>query len=90
MLIGRIFAKTVWVWNLLQIVFPVDFLKTNLTKFAVVWVKKAQTGRFFAPDKLKSHIRKGKREEEERRRRETAMLVFLVFILATFWLWFDG
>ena len=74
----------------MQIVFPVDFLKTNLTKFAVVWVKKAQTGSFFAPDKLKSHIRKGKSEEEERRRRETAMLPFLVFILATFWLWFDG
>ena len=50
LLIGRGFAKTVWVWNLLQIVFPVDFLKTNLTKFAVIWVKKAQTGRFFVPD----------------------------------------
>ena len=43
----------------------------------------AQTGRFFAPDKLKSHISKGNSEEEERRRRETAMLAFLVFILAT-------
>ena len=53
-------------------------------------MKKAQTGRFFAPDKLKSHIRKGKIEEEERRRRETALLAFLVFILATLWLWFDG
>ena len=52
-------------------------------------MKKAQTGRFFAPDKLKSHIRKGKSEEEERRRREKAMLAFLIFVLATLWLWFD-
>ena len=49
LLIGRSFAKTVWVWNLLQIVFPVDFLKTNLTKFAVIWVKKAQTAPFLRP-----------------------------------------
>ena len=52
-------------------------------------MKKAQTGRFFAPDKLKSHISKGKSEEEERRREEAAMEAFLVFILATLWLWFD-
>ena len=52
-------------------------------------MKKAQNGRFFALDKLKSHISKGKSEEEERRRRETAMEAFLVFILATLWLWFD-
>ena len=31
LLIGRSFAKTVWMWNLLQIVFPVDFLKTKQT-----------------------------------------------------------
>ena len=66
------------------------FFETNLTKFAVIRVKKAQTGRFFAPDKLKRHISKGKSVEDERRRRETAMEAFLVFILATLWLWFDG
>ena len=53
-------------------------------------MKKAQNGRFFALDKLKSHISKGKSEEEERRRRETALLAFLVFILATLWLWLDS
>ena len=52
-------------------------------------MRKAQNGRFFALDKLKSHISKGKSEEEERRRRETALLAFLVFILATLWLWLD-
>ena len=51
--------------------------------------EKGPKGRFFAPDKLKSHISKGKSEEEERRRRETALLAFLVFILATLWLWLD-
>ena len=77
-------------WNLLQIVFPVNFLKTNLTKFAAIGVKKAQTGRFFAPDKLKSYTSKGKSEEEERKGRDTATAAFLVFTLATFWLWLDG
>ena len=43
---------------------------------------------FFALDKLKSHTSKGRNEEEERRR-ETTMEAFLVFILATLWLWFD-
>ena len=52
-------------------------------------VLNACNGRFFALDKLKSHISKGKSEEEERRRRETALLAFLVFILATLWLWLD-
>ena len=52
-------------------------------------MKKAQTGRFFAPDKLKSHTSKGRNEEEERKGRDTAMEAVLVFILATLWLWFD-
>ena len=33
---------------------------------------------------------KGRNEEEERKGRDTAMEAVLVFILATFWLWFDG
>ena len=41
------------------------------------------------PDKLKSHTSKGRNEEEERKGRDTAMEAFLVFILATFWLWLD-
>ena len=54
-------------------------------------MKKAQTGRFFcARDKLKSHTSKGRNEEEERKGRDTAMEAVLVFILATFWLRFDG
>ena len=49
LLIGRSFAKTVSVWNLLQIVSPVDFMKTNLTKFAVIWEKKDQKAGFLRP-----------------------------------------
>ena len=49
LLIGRSFAKTVSVWNLLQIVFPVAFMKTNLTKFALIWEKKAQKAGFLRP-----------------------------------------
>ena len=52
--------------------------------------EKGPKGRFSAPDKLKSHTSKGKSEAEERKGRDTAMEAFLVFILATFWLWFDG
>ena len=51
--------------------------------------EKGPKGRFFAPDKLKSHTSKGKSEADERRRRERAMEAFSVFILATLWLWFD-
>ena len=76
LLIGRSFAKTVWVWNLLQIE-----ISSHLSE-------KGPNGSFFAPDKLKSHTSKGRNEEEERRR-ETAMEAFLVFILATLWLWLD-
>ena len=48
LLIGRSFAKTVSVWNLLQIVFPVDFMKTNLTKFAVIEWKRPKRQVFCA------------------------------------------
>ena len=51
--------------------------------------EKGPKGRFFAPDKLKSHTSKGRNEEEERKGRDTAMEAVLVFILATLWLWFD-
>ena len=52
--------------------------------------EKGPKGRFSAPDKLKSHTSKGKSGKEERKGRDTAMEAFLVFILATFWIWFDG
>ena len=54
-----------------------NFLKTNLTKFAVIWVKRRQKAGFVSPRSSKIHTvtkekerRKGKSEEEERRRRE--------------------
>ena len=52
--------------------------------------EKGPKGSFFASDKLKSHTGKGKSEEEERKGRDTATAAFVVFILATLWLWFDG
>ena len=53
-----------------------DFLKTNLTKFAVIWVKRRQKAGFLAPISSKLTLtreknrRKRKSKEEERRRRE--------------------
>ena len=55
-----------------------DFLKTNLTKFAVILSEKASKGRFFVRDQLQNHTNEGKEkdrrkrksEEEGRRRRE--------------------
>ena len=43
-----------------------DFLKTNLTKFAVIWVKRRQKAGFLAPDKLKTHTNEGKEQEKKK------------------------
>ena len=82
-----------WSWNLtwqswmyLSDVYLTNFLKSNLTKFAVIWVKKGQTAEFFScprsskitPTKKKER-RKRKSEEEERRRREKSNGCTLTF-----------
>ena len=61
---------------LLRIIYLVDFLKTNLTKFAVICVTKRQKAGFLSPRSSKIIVtkkkerRKRKSEEKERRRRE--------------------
>ena len=66
-----------------------DFLKTHLTKFAVISVKKRQKARFVSPRSPKivvtkeKETRKRKSEEKERRRRKKAMVELLVFVIAS-------
>ena len=49
-------------------IYLADFLKTNLAKFAVIWVKKGSKGTFLKPKKFQNHSNeaKGKEEKEER------------------------
>ena len=49
-----------------------DVLKTNLTKFAAIFVKRRQKEGFVKPDKLQNHSNegKGKGENEGARRRK--------------------
>ena len=69
-------------------IYLAKFLKTNLTKFAVIGREKVSKGRFLGPVQLQITLTKekdrGKRkiEEEERRRREKA----IVALLALRWL----
>ena len=72
-------------------IYLTDFLKTNLTKFSVVWVKKRQKASILSPRSSKIIVtkkkerRKRKSEEKERRRRKKkAMVALLVFIIVTF------
>ena len=67
-----------------------DILKTNLTKFAVIWVKRCQKARLSSPRSSKITVpkekerRKRKSEKKEKRRRERKpMAALLVFIIAT-------
>ena len=64
------------------------FLKTNLTKFVVVWSKRASIGMFvWTRSKItltkEEGMRKGKSKEEETRRKEKAVIALVVFIMAT-------
>ena len=48
-------------------IYLADFLKTNLTKFAVMhFIEKASKGRFFKPEKLHGNEGKGKEKKKER------------------------
>ena len=46
-----------------------DFLKTNLTKFAGIWVKKRQKAGFLT-DKLQNHSNEGKGKEKKKEQGE--------------------
>ena len=64
------------------------FLKTNLTKFVVIWSKKASIGMFvWTRSKItlmkEEGMRKGKSKEEETRRKEKAVIALVVFVMAT-------
>ena len=76
--------------NVLVLVYPADFLKTNLTKYTVIWVKRRQKAGFFKPDKVQNHSEEGKEKEKKKERREgkeekrkKAMVALLVYIIAT-------
>ena len=64
-------------------------MKTNLTKFAVVSVKRRQKAGFLSPRSSKIIVtkekerRKRKCEEKEWRRRKKAVVALLVFIITT-------
>ena len=46
-----------------------DFLKSNLTKFAVIWVKRRQKAGFLSPtEKLQNHSNEGKGKGEKRKK----------------------
>ena len=69
---------------------PGDFLKTNLTKFAVIWLKRGQKAGFFAPEKLEEitltkekERRKRTSEYDEIKGRGENMVALLVFIMGT-------
>ena len=51
-------------------VYQADFLKTNLTKFSVIWVERGQNGMFLKPEKLQNHGNKGKGKEKKKERGE--------------------
>ena len=66
-----------------------EFLKTNLTKLAVIREKSRQKAGSLSPRSSKITVtkkkerRKRKSQEKERRRRKKAMAALLVFIMAT-------
>ena len=53
---------------LLRIIYLVDFLKTNLRKFAVICVTKRQKARFLSPRSSKIIVTKKKERRKERAR----------------------
>ena len=51
-------------------VYLTDVLKTKLTKFGVIFVKRRQKEGFVKPDKLQNHSNEGKEKEKKKERRE--------------------
>ena len=53
---------------LLRYIYLTDFLNTNLTKFAVIWVESVK--KFVKPEKLQNHSNEGKGKEKKKEWRE--------------------
>ena len=53
----------------IQLLYLTDFLKTNLTKFAAICVKKGSKGTFLEPKKLQNHS--NEKQKERRKKRAT-------------------
>ena len=51
-------------------IYLADFLKTNLTKLAVIWMKKGSKGTFLKPKKFQNHSNEAKGKEEKKERGE--------------------
>ena len=69
-----------------EIIYLTNFLKTNLTKFGVICVKRRQNAGFLSPRSSKIRVTKKKerrKRKSEEKRRETTMAALLVFIMAT-------
>ena len=70
-------------------VYLANFLKTNLTKFAVIWVKKRQKACFISPRSSKIIVTKEKKEKKKERgeakeeKKKKTMVSLLVFIITT-------
>ena len=66
-----------------------DFLKTNLAKFAVIWVKRRRKANFLGPinSKIKLTMEKERKKERARRKKgeeeKKAMVALLVIVMAT-------
>ena len=67
-------------------IYLVDFLKTTLMKFAVIWVKRCEKAGFLSPRSSKIIVTKEEKERVMRRKegqQRKAMVALLVFIIAT-------
>ena len=66
-----------------------DFLKTNLAKFAVIWVKRRRKANFLGPinSQIKLTMEKERKKERARRKKgeeeKKAMVALLVIVMAT-------
>ena len=61
-------------------IYLADGLKTSLTKFAVIWVRRRQKVGFLIPKSSKITVRK---EKERRKRKSEEKVAFLVYTIAT-------
>ena len=79
-----------WNWGKSGDIHLTNFLKTNVTKFAVIWVKRHQKARFLSmrsskitATKKKERRKRKNKEKERRRRKKKAVVALLVFIIVT-------
>ena len=71
--LGHYFFRLIFLGShaLSRVVYLTDFLKTNLTKFAVIWVKRRQKACFLSPtEKLQNHSNEGKRKSENKEKKQ--------------------